>query len=36
MAVKKGNKELLNLLNSGIQELQKNGKLDELIEKYFK
>jgi len=36
MAVKKGNKELLNLLNSGIQELQKSGKLDELIDKYFK
>src|SRR5690606_6687147 len=27
MAVKKGNKELLNLLNSGIQEFLKNGKL---------
>lgn len=36
MAVKKGNKELLNLLNEGILELQKSGKFDELIEKYFK
>ena len=35
MAVKKGNKELLNLLNV-VFKSYKNGKLDELIEKYFK
>lgn len=36
IAVREGNKELLNLINEGIQRLKENGKLGELVEKYFK
>ncbi|PNR93971.1 basic amino acid ABC transporter substrate-binding protein [Petrotoga sp. 9PWA.NaAc.5.4] len=35
IAVKKDRKDLLNTLNEGILELQKNGKIDELVIKYF-
>ncbi|ACR78849.1 MULTISPECIES: basic amino acid ABC transporter substrate-binding protein [Kosmotoga] len=36
IAVREGNKELLNLINEGIQRLKENGKLGEIVEKYFK
>lgn len=35
MAVAPGNEELLNMLNEGIRQLQENGKIDDLIGKYF-
>lgn len=35
MAVAPGNEELLNMLNEGIRQLQENGKIDDLIQKYF-
>ena len=34
MAVKKGDTELLNILNDGISELRRNGKLTEIHEKW--
>jgi PAS domain S-box-containing protein len=34
MAVRKGNSRLLNILNNGISELQRNGKLKEIKEKW--
>ena len=34
MAVRKGNPELLNILNNGISELRRNGKLTEIQEKW--
>lgn len=34
MAVKKGNTQLLNILNDGIRELRRNGKLLEIQEKW--
>jgi two-component system, sensor histidine kinase and response regulator len=34
MAVKKGNTQLLNILNNGISELRRNGKLTEIQEKW--
>ncbi|PKP08906.1 MAG: hypothetical protein CVU09_13760 [Bacteroidetes bacterium HGW-Bacteroidetes-4] len=34
MAVRKGNPELLSLLNQGILELHKNGKLTKILEKW--
>lgn len=36
MAVAPGNEDLLNMLNEGITKLQESGKMDDLIEKYFK
>ncbi len=36
MAVAPGNEDLLNILNEGIMKLQESGKMDDLIEKYFK
>ncbi|QTL96490.1 transporter substrate-binding domain-containing protein [Iocasia frigidifontis] len=36
IAVDEGNTELLDLINEGIDELKANGKMDELITKYFK
>ncbi|HBT50754.1 MAG TPA: basic amino acid ABC transporter substrate-binding protein [Petrotoga sp.] len=36
MAVAPGNEDFLNMLNEGITKLQESGKMDELIEKYFK
>jgi len=35
LAVKKGNTELLNIINEGLQRLEENGTIDELILKYF-
>ena len=35
MLVKNGNDNLLNLLNDGIRELNKNGKLGDLQDKYL-
>ncbi|HOO31578.1 MAG TPA: basic amino acid ABC transporter substrate-binding protein [Thermotogota bacterium] len=35
LAVKKGNKALLDMLNEGMKKLEENGKIDELIAKYF-
>lgn len=35
IAVDKGNTELLNLINEGIEELNNNGTMDTLIDKYF-
>jgi len=35
IAVKKGNTELLELMNEGLAKLQENGTVDELIKKYF-
>lgn len=34
--VKKGNTELLELINKGLKEIKDNGKLDEIYNKYFK
>jgi PAS domain S-box-containing protein len=34
MAIRKGNTELLNILNNGITELRRNGKLPEILEKW--
>ncbi|MDZ7765985.1 MAG: transporter substrate-binding domain-containing protein [Melioribacteraceae bacterium] len=34
MAVRKGNNQLLNILNNGISELRRNGKLTEIQEKW--
>jgi hypothetical protein len=34
MAVRKGNTQLLNILNNGISELRRNGKLTEIQEKW--
>lgn len=36
MAVAPGNTDLLNMLNEGINKLNESGKMDEIIEKYFK
>ncbi len=35
IAVKKGNKELLEKINSAIKVLNETGKMAELIDKYF-
>ena len=35
IAVAKGNKDLLDKLNKGLKEIKANGKLDELLKKYF-
>ncbi len=35
LAVAKGNDELLEKLNKGLQDVQKSGKMDELLKKYF-
>lgn len=35
MAVKKGNQELLDILNNGLQTIKDNGKYDEIFNKYF-
>lgn len=35
IAVKKGNSELLNLLNDGLKKIQDNGKYEEIYNKYF-
>ena len=35
MAVKKGNKEILDLLDKGLETAKSDGKYDELYEKYF-
>ena len=32
--VKKGNKEVLDVLNEGLAAIKENGKLDEIVEKY--
>ena len=34
-AVAKGNKELLEKLNKGLEEVKASGKMDELLKKYF-
>ena len=34
-AVAKGNKELLEKLNKGLEEVKTSGKMDELLKKYF-
>lgn len=36
LMVKKGNKEVVELLNEGIQEIKDNGKLQEIIDSYLK
>ena len=36
ICVNKHNEELLNSINSTITKLQQNGKLDEIVEKYYK
>lgn len=36
IAVREGNKELLTLINEGIEELKESGKMNQLIDKYFK
>ena len=33
--LKKGNKELLDILNKAIKELEENGKLEEIKEKWL-
>ncbi|MBC7322784.1 MAG: basic amino acid ABC transporter substrate-binding protein [Acetomicrobium sp.] len=35
LAVAKGNKELLEKLNKGLEEVKASGKMDELLKKYF-
>jgi ABC-type amino acid transport substrate-binding protein len=35
MAVKKGNQELLDILNNGLQTIKDNGKYEEIFNKYF-
>jgi polar amino acid transport system substrate-binding protein len=35
LAVAKGNKELLEKLNKGLQDVQESGKMDELLKKHF-
>ena len=35
IAVKKGNTEILNMLNEGIDELKANGELQKIIDKYI-
>lgn len=35
MAVKKGNKELLDQLNGALKELKESGELDKLLDQYF-
>jgi len=35
MMVKKGNKELLNILNDGLKKIKENGKYDEIFQNYF-
>ena len=35
MAVKKGNTEILDLLDKGLEKAKSDGKYDELYEKYF-
>ncbi|MGM9949036.1 MAG: basic amino acid ABC transporter substrate-binding protein [Lysinibacillus sp.] len=34
LMVKKGNKEVLDILNEGLAAIKENGKLDEIVEKY--
>lgn len=36
IAVKKGNKELLNMLNEGLAKIKENGTYDKIYQKYFK
>ena len=36
IAIAKGNKELLDKVNTGLKTLKENGKYDELIAKWFK
>ncbi|WP_047983592.1 basic amino acid ABC transporter substrate-binding protein [Ornithinibacillus californiensis] len=36
LMVKKGNKEVIDLLNKGIKEIKENGKLQEIIDSYLK
>jgi lysine-arginine-ornithine-binding protein len=35
IAVKKGNQELLDLLNNGLKQIKENGKYDEIFNAYF-
>ncbi|MFW6264981.1 MAG: basic amino acid ABC transporter substrate-binding protein [Bacillota bacterium] len=35
IAVQKGNNELLDLINEGLEEVETNGTMDELLDKYF-
>ncbi|MEJ6952511.1 basic amino acid ABC transporter substrate-binding protein [Natronospora cellulosivora (SeqCode)] len=35
IAVQKGNNELLELINEGLEEVRANGTMDELLDKYF-
>ena len=35
IAVKKGNKELLGKINSGLQKIKKNGEFTKLYQKWF-
>jgi len=35
IAVKKGNKEILDMLNEGLQKIKDNGKYDEIYNKWF-
>jgi len=34
LMVKKGNKEVLDILNEGLKAIKENGKLDEIVKKY--
>lgn len=34
LMVKKGNKEVLDILNEGLEAIKENGKLDEIVKKY--
>lgn len=36
IAVKEGNKELLNKINEGLRKVKESGKMSEIIDKYFK
>jgi glutamine transport system substrate-binding protein len=35
IAVKKGNQEILDMLNEGLQKIRDNGKYDEIYNKWF-
>ena len=35
LAVKKGNKELLEAINQALKELKENGTFDQIVEKYI-
>ena len=35
IAVKKGNQEMLDMLNEGLQKIRDNGKYDEIYNKWF-